>query len=44
MSELFNLSIDAYNINELKDMLNLQDPYNEDIKIVKCFEGKTIYG
>ena len=32
MSELFNLSIDAYNINELKDMLNLQDPYNlEDI-------------
>ena len=32
MSELFNLSIDAYNINELKDILNLQNPYNlEDI-------------
>jgi hypothetical protein len=27
MSELFNLSINAYNINELKDLLNLKDPY-----------------
>lgn len=32
MSELFNLSITAYNINELKGMLNLQDPFTiEDI-------------
>ena len=32
MSELFNLSITAYNINELKDMLNLDDPFTiEDI-------------
>ena len=32
MSELFNLSITAYNINELKDMLNLEDPFTiEDI-------------
>ena len=32
MSELFNLSINAYNINELKSMLNLQDPFTiEDI-------------
>jgi len=32
MSELFNLSINAYNINELKDMLNLKDPFTiEDI-------------
>ena len=32
MSELFNLSINAYNINELKDMLELKDPFTiEDI-------------
>jgi hypothetical protein len=32
MSELFNLSITSYNINELKSMLNLQDPFTiEDI-------------
>lgn len=32
MSELFNLSINAYNINELKDMLELKDPFSiEDI-------------
>lgn len=32
MSELFNLSINAYNINELKSMLNLEDPFTiEDI-------------
>ena len=28
----FNLSVDDYNINELKDLLNLIDPYTlEDI-------------
>ena len=27
MSELFNLSIDAYNMNELKEILDLHDPF-----------------
>jgi hypothetical protein len=32
MAAIFNLSIQAYNINELKELLNLQDPFTlEDI-------------
>jgi hypothetical protein len=32
MAGIFNLSLNAYNINELKDLLNLQDPFSlEDI-------------
>ena len=32
MAGLFNLSLDAYNINELKDLFNLHDPFTlEDI-------------
>jgi len=32
MSGIFNLDINSYNINELKNILNLQDPFSlEDI-------------
>jgi len=32
MAGLFNLSLDAYDINELKDLFNLRDPFTlEDI-------------
>jgi hypothetical protein len=32
MSGIFNLNISSYDINELKNILNLQDPYTlEDI-------------